>query len=260
MTLACYLKSNHHTKKISLAICFSILLGGLVIHSANASTLRIAVASNFTHTMKSIVKRYHEKTAQRVLISSGSTGKHFAQIMNGAPFDIFFAADKRRPEIIENNNIVQPGNRFTYAIGQLVLWSAKIQDRHLNLSIFNNFTNKYLAIANPKLAPYGKAAEETLKKINAWSRIRKNIVMGENITQAFQFAASGNAALAMLAYSQVKQANANGQYYLIPKNHYTPIEQQAVILKNNKNVQSFVSFFKSKKSQDLILNAGYRLP
>ncbi len=236
-----------------------------------AASIQVAVASNFVATMRVIAQKFEEKTAHKVNIIIGSTGKHYAQIRNGAPFDVFFAADSKRPELLEKAGLIQAGTRFTYAIGQLVLWRpTKMSHSHIKNTLKQgNF--RHLAIASPKLAPYGKATQEVLQKMGLWQKLRPKMVRGENINQAFQFVKSGNAELGFVAFSQLyKELNKkaqkkqkkgdNNKYWEIPATMYTPIKQQAVLLKNNKVSNNFLSFFKTDEVLNIIRDFGYGVP
>ncbi len=230
-----------------------------------AANIRVAVASNFATPMADIIKRFESTTKHRVTLIIGSTGKHYAQIKNGAPFDIFFAADAYRPQRLEKEGIIIAGSRFTYAIGRLVLWSPASD--YFGQNVFSQIHSgklkfNRLAIANPRLAPYGKAAKEVLLKHGLWNQLSGRLVRGENINQTFQFVKSRNAQLGFVAYSQVKHVlqTTKGTYWLVPQSDYQPIIQQAVLLTNTQASQSFVRFVKSEKILQLIYNYGYDIP
>ena len=232
-----------------------------------AEELRVAVASNFYPTMKKIVDLYELKKTNlnnphKVILISGSSGKHFAQIINGAPFDIFFSADEEKPRLLEKQGKVEPDSRFTYAKGKLVLWSPRNDFVDSSGEILKQDDFKFLAIANPKIAPYGKSAEETLKSLKLWKKMQKKIVRGENIGQTFQFVRSGNAQLGFVAYSQIIGSDniIDGSFWEIPESIYTPINQQAVLLKASNAGKDFLSFIQSDESLSIILKSGYALP
>lgn len=232
------------------------------ITSLYADELRIAVASNFSAPIKTLADRFEQQTGHNVILAFGSTGKHFSQIVNGAPFNAFFAADEERPTQLEKKGLTVPETRFTYAIGRLVLWSSSknyvastgvIQAR----SGFNK-----IAIANPRLAPYGKAAQQFLQAQGLWKQLQGRIVRGENIAQTFQFIMSGNAQLGFIAYSQLEQSNADktGVYWIVDSSLHDPINQQAVLLKDTPAGQSFLEFVKSEESRAIIQTSGYDVP
>ena len=234
----------------------------LVAGRSMAETTRVAVASNFTDAISSIVERFETSTGHKVTLSFGSTGKHYAQIRNGAPFDAFFAADRRRPELLEEEGVALPGTRFTYAVGKLVLWSPGRGVVDPQARVLERGEFRHLAIANPKLAPYGRAAEEVLRARGLWARLSGQLVRGENIGQTFQFVKSGNAELGFVAYSQLKRPNQpiEGSYWNVPQALYTPIEQQAVLLKDSETARSFLSFVRSAEAVTLIREYGYETP
>ena len=229
---------------------------------AIAGEMRVAVASNFTAAMNSLAQRFEANTGHKVTLVFGSTGKHYAQIKNGAPFDAFFAADIRRPGLLESEGIALPGSRFTYAIGKLVLWSPMADTVDADGQVLETGTFRHLAIANPKLAPYGRAAQEVLQGRGLWQTLKTTTVRGENIGQTFQFVKSGNAELGFVAYSQIKQPGKPyaGSWWLVPQALYTPIEQQAVMLRDSEVAKEFLSHVKSDESQALIREFGYGTP
>ena len=245
---------------------FSVLLVAttmvLVSGKSLAEQIRVAVASNFADAMTAIVERFEARTGQRVTISSASTGKHYAQIMNGAPFDAFFAADAHRPQLLENEGLALPKTRFTYAVGRLVLWSPASGYVDAQGSVLQRGEFHHLAIANPKLAPYGKAAQQVLQARGLWERLSGRLVRGENIAQTFQFVKSGNAELGFVAYSQVKRPDRpiEGSVWHVPQALYAPIEQQAVLLKDRDAARRFVAFVRGGEALKIIHDYGYDTP
>lgn len=237
----------------SLLLCSSNLL---------ADEIRIATASNFSLTLKAIIKLYEQQSSHNVVLISGSTGKLYAQIKNGAPFDAFLSADSKRAELLDNEGIAIKGSRFTYAIGKIILWSPKQNYINDKEEILRTDNFHYLAIANPKLAPYGKAAHEVLKHFGLFNSLSSKIVRGENIGQTYQFVKSGNAELGFVALSQVKkpQQSIQGSFWIVPQSLYQPIKQQAVLLKDKKVVHQFLDFIKSQQSLDIIKSFGYAIP
>ena len=231
-----------------------------------ADEIKVAVASNFYPAMKEIVLQYESNQSQssgshKIVLISGSSGKHFAQIINGAPFDIFFSADKVRPILLEKKGISETGSRFTYALGKLVLWSSLDGFVEKDERLYHNDL-RFLAIANPKIAPYGVAAREALISINLWEDLQSKLVRGENIAQTFQFVNSGNAKLGFISYSQLMNPNypVVGSFWEVPQSMYNPIEQQAVLLKKSSLAKDFLSFIVSDESLNIISKYGYDLP
>jgi len=227
-----------------------------------ADEIRVAVASNFVGTMKVLVNEFESNAEHRVILIPGSTGKHYAQIVNGAPFDLFFAADAKRPELLDTQNLVESSSRFTYAIGKLVLWSALegVIDSEGKVIAGGNF--RYLAIANPKLAPYGKAAKEVIGAKGVWDALQGKLVKGENVAQTYQFVDSGNAELGFVSYSQIIKSGevTKGSHWIVPENLYSSIEQQAVLLKNNEAARAFLIYVKSDEALEIIQSFGYGTP
>jgi molybdate transport system substrate-binding protein len=235
-----------------------LLFPGIVI----ADEIRVAVASNFSTTLGAIAQRFEAQTDHKIVLISGATGKHYAQIINGAPFDAFFAADSQRPEILDGEGIAVAGSRFTYALGKLVLWSPEAGYVDPQGHVLANEQFRYLAIANPKLAPYGRAAREVLHARNLDRELVGRIVRGENIAQAFQFVASGNAELGLVALSQIQHPNrpVEGSWWEVPPALYSPIEQQAVLLHENPVARAFLIFVRSPEALEIIHDYGYDTP
>ena len=228
----------------------------------HAAEIRIAVASNFSDAMKTIAGRYEQLSGHKIILAFGSTGKHYAQIRNGAPFDAYFAADVKRPQLLDEQGIAIPDSRFAYAIGKIILWSPKSDYIDPDGIVLKLGKFRHLAIANPKLAPYGVAAREVLQSQGLWEELQGNMVRGENISQALQFVKSGNAELGFIAYSQIKHPAhpVEGSYWDVPQSLYSPIEQQAVLLKDSTTARDFISFVKSAESMQILRNFGYGVP
>ena len=224
-----------------------------------AAELQIAVASNFANTLHVLAERFELQTGHVVTLAAGSTGKHYAQIRNGAPFDAFFAADRARPEKLESDGLTVAGTRFTYALGRLVLYSRLEDFVDANGLVLSTGGFGHLAIANPRLAPYGLAAREVLTAKGQWDRLESRLVRGENVAQAFQFVASGNAELGFVALSQVIESGgpAAGSYWLVPSDLYSPIEQQAVMLVDSAPARAFWRWVRSDEARSLIVAGGY---
>jgi molybdate transport system substrate-binding protein len=227
-----------------------------------AADLKIAVASNFTPTLQVIARRFEASSGHRLILSPGSTGKHYAQITHGAPFDLFFAADSERPRLLDGNGRALAETRFTYAIGQLVLWSPEPGMVDGQGEVLETGEFRHLAIANPDLAPYGRAARETLENLGLWSGLGGRLVRGENVNQAFQFVRSGNAQLGFVALSQLQQPGAPiaGSRWRVPRTMYAPIEQQAVLLRESPAARAFLAFMRSEETLQLIAEYGYLRP
>jgi len=244
------------TRFFPILLC---ILAALAPCRSFADEIRVAVASNFRNAMTALAGRFEDVSEHEVTLIPGSTGKHFAQIRNGAPFDAFFAADRLRPERLEAENLALPGSRFTYARGKLVLWSPKAGYVDSRGEVLKDGGFRHLAIANPALAPYGAAAREVMQTLGLWRKLEPQLVRGENIGQAFLFVGSGNAELGFVAWSQLKGTAlpVTGSFWLVPDDLYSPIEQQAVVLRDNEAVQAFMSFVRSEEAASIIVAHGY---
>jgi molybdate transport system substrate-binding protein len=232
---------------------------------AAADEAQMAVAANFSAPAKQLAAQFEKATGHRLALSSGSTGKFYAQISNGAPFDVLLAADSETPRRMEQEKLAVSGSRFTYALGKLVLWSPRegvVDDRG---EVLRTGTFRRLSLANPRLAPYGAAAQEAMERLGAWATLQDRLVMGENIAQAFQFVASGNAELGFVAYSQVREPGKPlaGSFWLVPQSLYAPLRQDAVLLAHgasNAAAREFLAFLRSAPALELIRGYGYELP
>jgi len=227
-----------------------------------ADDIRVAVASNFTHTLEALAEQFELQTGHNVVLIVGSTGQHYAQIRNGAPFDAFFAADTNRPQLLDTEGVALPGTRFTYATGKLVLWSPEGSSLESARELLEQGEFRFLAIANPKLAPYGEAAKEVLQAHDVWDQMRGKMVWGQHTGQTYQFVKSHNAELGFVAYSQLSalEGEIPGVFWEIPQSLYTPIQQQAVLLTENSVARDFWDYVKGYNAQQIIRNHGYETP
>lgn len=234
----------------------SMLVAPLISAPALADTVRIAVAANFTAAMKEIAKTFEKSSGHKTVVSYGSTGKLYTQIGHGAPFDIFMAADQTRPSLLEQKK--RASQRFTYAIGKLVLWSKK-EGLNIDAQYLRNADFKKLSIANPKTAPYGSAAIQILKNLGVYDKLASKLVIGDNIAQTYQFAATGNAKLGFIALAQIALVD-QGSRWQVPPALYTPIRQDAVLLNrggNNSAALAFLDYLKSDAAKAVIHKYGY---
>jgi molybdate transport system substrate-binding protein len=230
--------------------------------SAFAETLNVAVASNFVAAMQRIQRAFEANSEHEIRLIRGSSGKHYAQISNGAPFDVFLSADQLRPRRLAEEGIAEESDIATYAHGQLALWSRQ-NDLQLGREYLLNTDNyDVIAIANPRLAPYGQAATEVFRYLDLEPVISHRLVMGENIAQAFQFVFSGNADLGLVAYSQAMSPNLRdkGSVWLVPGELHQPIKQDMVILSDSTAADEFAAFMNSNTVRDILLSSGYLLP
>lgn len=230
--------------------------------AARAGEVQVAVAANFTAPAKQIAVDFEKDTGHKAVFAFGATGKFYAQIKNGAPFEVLLAADDTTPAKLETEGAAVPGSRFTYATGKLVLWSAKpgfVDDQG---KVLEKGDFKHLAIANPKTAPYGAAAVETLTALKLLDAIQPKFVQGENIAQTHQFVLSGNAQLGFVALSQVidnGQISA-GSAWVVPAELHQPIHQDAVLLNAGKGkaaAEAWLDYLKGVKARAVIKAFGY---
>jgi molybdate transport system substrate-binding protein len=239
-------------------VAFSLMAVG----SVSAEQAQIAVAANFTAPMKAIIQLFEEDTDHRVKVSYGSTGKLYAQIKNGAPFEALLAADQERPRLLEEEGLGLSGSRFTYSIGALVLWSADADKVEDGAALLKSGDFNKLSIANPKLAPYGEASIETLEVLGLKTAIEPKLVMGENIAQTYQFVDTGNADIGFVALSQVMEGGKliKGSGWIVPSEMHAPINQDALILnrgKDNPAVTELFAYLKGEKAEAIIHDFGY---
>ena len=232
--------------------------------SAQAGEVRVAVASNFSATIHALKPDFEAATGHRMRISTGSTGKLYAQIRNGAPFHVFLAADVRRPRKLDEAGLVAEGGRFTYARGRIALWS-RDPERVKGPNTLAGGDFRHLAIANPRTAPYGLAAKQTLQALGRWQTLKDRLVRGENIGQTHQFVASGNAELGFVALSQITGPNKPkaGSRWLVPQDRHEPIRQQAALLADaaeHPPALAFVRFLKGTQATAVIRGFGYTIP
>lgn len=247
----------------SLRLLTSILLliSSTLCWAGEAS---IAVAGNFFKPIKVLAAQFEEKTGHRVQLSAGSTGKLYAQISNGAPFDVFFAADQRRPSKLVSDQLAVAHSQFTYAQGQLVLWSKDPSTVDKQGALLSSPTLKRLAIANPKAAPYGEQAINALQKMGLYQQLAPKLVQGQNIGQTYQYVSSGSVQQGIVALSQVMlDGHINsGSYWLIPTELYQAIQQDAVLLekgKDNPVANAFLEYIKSPQALNTIRSFGYKV-
>jgi molybdate transport system substrate-binding protein len=255
------LYSYRLTKSIKLFLILFVVFWW----NARAESINVAVASNFIAPAQEIAQLFENETGHQIKISSGSSGKFFAQIQNGAPFHVLLSADALIPVNLLKEGLAVPSTQITYAIGKLVLWSSSAELVTGNDKVLDGNKFKKIAIANPELAPYGVAAIETLKHLGQYQQIRTKIVWGENIAQAHQFVLSGNAELGFVSASQVMRNETliQGSAWIVPDTLHSAILQDAVLLNKGKNsiaARSFLIFLESDKVKKIIQEYGYGTP
>lgn len=234
------------------------------IATAQADEVQVAVAANFTAPMQQIAAQFEKDTGHKAALSFGGTGKFYAQIVNGAPFEILVAADDETPARLEKEGQGVAGTRFTYGIGKLVLWSTNPDLVDAKGEVLKTANFKHLALANPKTAPYGAAAVETMTRLGLLPSLQGRFVQGENIAQTYQFILSGNAELGFVALSQVFKDGkiTSGSAWIVPASLYEPIRQDAVLLAKGKDkpaVTALLIYLKGEKARSIIKSFGYEL-
>lgn len=228
---------------------------------AAAAETRVAVAANFAEPAKAIAARFKARTGHDATLSFGSSGQFYAQIANGAPYEVFLSADRERPEKAEAEGLGVAGSRFTYAIGRLVLYSKTPGLVDGRGAVLSQGRFQKLAIADPRTAPYGVAAVETMKKRRVYQTLQPRLVQGTSITQAYQFVETGAAEVGFVAASQLIGVK-GGSRWLVPASDHTPIDQQAVLLKTGANsaaAQAFIRFLKGPEARAIIQRYGYEV-
>jgi molybdate transport system substrate-binding protein len=244
--------------------CLGFLSFLSLMAPAQAGDALLAVAANFTAPMQKIAQAFEQDTGHKAVLSFGATGSFYAQIKNGAPFDVLLAADDDTPLKIEKEGLSVVGSRFTYATGQLVLWSKQAGLVDNKGEVLRSGKFQKLAIANPKLAPYGLAATETLTQLGLLSELQPKIVMGESVGQTYQFLVTENAQLGFVALSQVFADGkiTQGSAWVVPAKLHNPIQQDAVLLnsgKSNPAAAALLTYLKSDKARAIIKSYGYQL-
>ncbi|QQZ27288.1 molybdate ABC transporter substrate-binding protein [Thiothrix subterranea] len=233
--------------------------------SAWADEVQVAVASNFTKPLEEIGSKFKAATGHDIKVSAGATGKLYAQIENGAPFEVFISADSKTPKKLVEAKQAEADSQFTYAFGTLVVWSSKegyVDDKG---DVLKKGEFQHLAIANPKTAPYGEAGMAVMEKLGLTAAITPKLVTGENITQTYDFVSTGNAELGFVALSQVSKANKlkSGSVWVVPQEMYKPLAQDAVLLtkgKDNAAAKALLDYLKGEDAQAIMTSYGYALP
>lgn len=244
---------------------FFVLLGSLLAGLCQAAEVSVAVAANFAAPMQKIATAFAQDTGHTAVLSFGSTGKFHAQIRNGAPFQILLAADDATPARLEQDGLAAAGTRFTYALGRLVLWSKQPGLVDAAGDVLRKGAFERIAVADPKLAPYGAAALETMRTLGLLQTLQPRLVQGESIGQAYQFVASGNAALGFVALSQVMLDGklVDGSAWVVPPELHAPLRQDAVLLataKGNAAALALMAYLKTDRARAIMRGYGYAFP
>ena len=247
--------------KLILRALLGLVAAALAAGAATASEVRVAVAANFTEPAREIARGFEAATGHRAVLSFGSSGQFYAQIANGAPFEVFLSADVERPQKAEAEGLAVPGTRFTYATGRLVLWS-RTPGLVKGQATLARGGFERLAIADPRTAPYGLAAVETLRSLGLYDRLSGKLVQGASIAQAYQFASTGAAEVGFVALSQVAKTR-GGSRWIVPAHLHSPIAQQAVLLKpgaDDPAARAFLAYLKGPQARAVIRRYGYETP
>jgi molybdate transport system substrate-binding protein len=242
-----------------------LLLCGLMSSPVWAGEVSVAVATDFAAPMERIVPLFQKESGHTVKVSTGASGKLYAQIRGGAKFDVFLSADEELPRLLMQEGFAVGGSRFVYAKGRLVLWSVQpglVDDK---ASVLNKGNFNALAIANPLFSPYGVAAKETLTKLTMWNSIQRKLDKGDDLSQTYQMAASEKDDLAFIALSQVMRDGKMSaeSWWLVPPEMHNPIRQGAVLLTGAKDkaaAKAFLAFLKSEKARAVMRGFGYEVP
>ena len=239
------------------------LLGTLLAVHVNAAEVKVAVAANFAKTLEEITVQFEKDTGHKVLATPGVTGKFYAQIVNGAPFEVLISADDETPGKLAKEVKAIAETQFTYAIGTLALWSpdANLVDQGGGILKTDKF--KFLAIANAKVAPYGQAAVQTMLKLGVLTKLEPRVVQGENIAQTHQFVTSGNAQLGFVALSQIIENGKvkSGSAWIVPQEFHDQLKQDAILLNTGKDsvaAKALLDYLKSDKAKKIIAAYGYK--
>ncbi|GAC14635.1 molybdate ABC transporter substrate-binding protein [Aliiglaciecola lipolytica] len=222
-------------------------------------TVYVAVASNFLTTFKQLQIAFEQTHQSQLIVSAGSTGKLYAQITHGAPYDLFFSADDVRPQQLQKQGFTHKNKAFTYAFGRLAVYHPAVDSSQFCVKLLSNNDVKYIAIANPKIAPYGEAAKDWMTSKQIWQSLKNKIVMGENVNQALQFVETGNAQMGFIAMSMTGNLPTHS-FTELDDNNYQAIRQQAVLITNKPEAAKFVAFLSTQSARDIILKSGYILP
>jgi molybdate transport system substrate-binding protein len=247
-----------------IALCMLLLA---CVNVSRAEEITIAAASDLSFVFREIATEYEDRTGNHVRLTLGSSGNFFAQIQNGAPFDLYFSADISYPKKLEEAGLVVPGSLYPYAVGRIVLWTGKdsLLDLSKGMEILREPTIRKIAIANPKHAPYGRAAVAAMEHFKVYDQVKEKLILGENISQAAQFVESGACDIGIIAMSLAvaPAMKSKGTYWEVPAEAHLPLEQAAVILKQSKSQETarqFLEFIKGPSGQETMKRYGFVIP
>lgn len=249
-----------------LALAMTVVCGGR-FSAAQAEEVLVAAASDLNFAMKELSAEYEQQSGHHVKLSLGSSGNFYAQLQQGAPFDLYFSADIGYPKKLEEAGLTVPGTLYRYAVGRIVLWAPKASplDVSKGLMVLREATIRKISIANPKHAPYGRAAVAAMEHAQVYAEVKQRLVLGENVSQAAQFIESGACDVGIIALSlaMAPAMKTAGIYWEIPADYHPPLEQGAIIMKQSKNqevARQFLEFMKSPRGQEIMTRYGFTLP
>ena len=250
--------------RIILALCLFVITS---VHLAVAEEITIAAASDLTFAFREIATEYEKTSGNQVRLTLGSSGNFYAQIQNGAPFDLYFSADIAYPRKLEEAGLTVPGSLYQYAVGRIVLWTGHESriDVTKGIEVLREPTVKKIAIANPKHAPYGRGAVAAMEYFKVYDQVKDKLILGENISQAAQFIESGACDIGIIALSLAiaPTMKSKGTYWEVPAEAHPSLDQGAVILKQSKNQEAarqFLEFIKGPHGQEIMKRYGFTLP
>lgn len=255
----------------ALLVSWALMLCAVMVMGQE---ITVAAAADLNFALKEIAQKYEGKSGTKVRLTFGSSGTFFTAIQNGAPYDVYFSADFDYPKQLEAAGLTEPGTLYEYALGRLVLWAPKTSRLNVNdgMRLLTDASVRKIAIANPKHAPYGRAAEQAMKAAGVYEKAAPKLVLGENISQAAQFAQTGNADVGLIALALVIHPSNNaqggapgteGKYWLVPPEMYTPIRQAAVVIKNSRQkdaAKKFLEYVKSDEARAILKKFGFEKP
>ena len=252
---------------VSVLIALFMIAGLSTAPSGQAGELTVAAASDLSFAFKELVPAFEQQTGEHVKLTLGSSGNFFSQIQNGAPFDLYFSADIGYPKKLEEASLTVPGSLYQYAVGRIVMWTG--HESHIDVTegfeALREPTVKKIAIANPKHAPYGRAAVAAMEYFKVYDQVKDKLILGENISQAAQFIESGACDIGIIALSLAVAPimKSKGTYWEVPAEAHPALEQGAVILKSSKQQESakqFLAFIKGAQGQEIMKRYGFTLP
>lgn len=256
----------HHLLRILTAVAFAFVCAQGQPAGAQQKEVRVAAAADLQYAMGEVAAGFEKATGTKVNATYGSSGNFFAQLQNGAPFDLFFSADIEYPRKLEAAGLAEPGTLYSYAVGRIAIWmprDSQVDLKSLGWKALLDPSVQKISIANPEHAPYGKAAVAALRKAGWYEQVKSKLVLGENVSQAAQFVQSGNAQAGIVALSlAISPAMKDGQTFEIPQDLHPPIEQAAIVMKDAKNkeqARALLEYIKSASGKAILQKYGFTM-